>query len=222
VAVSDVLAAAVQQFTDREVHIVPNHVHLESAVVAPEAPEARGEDPLKLVAVGNVIHHKGPILAVETVRELRERGIRAALTWVGTGPLLEEVRSRASGLGVSDAISLPGQVSPEQIPAVLREAHVFMLPTVSETFGVAFAEALGQGLPIVATGYGGHLGFLPEAASRIAKERTASSLADAVESLISDEERWTAGEILEHAHLCFSEETRRTAYSAIYAGLWES
>lgn len=215
VAVSQALADSIHQRCGREVVVIPNHVVLGS--LSPLAPELVEEPrPLRLVAIGNLIEHKGPMVAVDTLKELGDLGIRASLTWVGAGPLLPSVSRHVHDLGLDQAVSLLGQVAPDRIPGILRHSDLFLLPTRSETFGVAFAEALGQGLPVVATGYGGHLEFLPPEASRVVEERNGRALAQAVASLMRDEERWSARRIMEYAHGRFSERRRKSSYDAIY------
>jgi len=221
-AVGETLAAVTQRYARREVRVIPNHVPLGSFDRLPEAPEDRGEGALRLIAVGNLIHHKGPFPAVDAVGELRARGIAATLTWVGAGPLADAVADRARRLELGDAVHLPGQVDSSRIPGLLHEAHVFVLPTKSETFGIAIAEALGQGLPVVTTGVGDHLGLLPPAASRVAAARTGPALADAIASLVTDEARWPPERIMAYAHERFSDQRRRSAYAAVYDELGRS
>ncbi len=219
VAVGEALASNAERYTAGEVRIIPNHVPLGTHDRLPPPPEARGDTPLKLIAVGNMIDHKGPIIALESVKVLRTRGIPSTLCWVGSGPLRDEMEAKADELGISEYVTMPGQVDHSQIPELLHQAHVFVLPTVSETFGIAIAEALGQGLPVVTTGFGGHVGFVPPAASRLADARTGTSLADAIESLSTDANRWSPAQIMTYAHDQFSEQRRRLAYGAVYEDL---
>jgi glycosyltransferase involved in cell wall biosynthesis len=99
--------------------------------------------------------------------------------------------------------------------ALLR-AHLFVLPTQGETFGVAIAEALGHGLPVVTSGQGGHRAFLPPAASRAVDARSGPALAGAIAELAADPERWTPEQIAAYARETFSEERRRADYREVY------
>lgn len=222
VAVGQALAESMRPFTNADIQVIPNHVVLRSHRYLPEQPESRGQAPLRLIAVGNLIDHKGPIHAINALKELQRLGVPATLTWVGTGPLRTRIIERARLLGLSHMVSLPGQVEPARIPSLLTQAHIFVLPTASETFGVAFAEALAQGLPIVATGQGEHLSFLPSGASIVADERSGAGIAKAIIALISNERRWTPQQIISYAENQFSEEKRKSAYAAVYSGLQAS
>mgnify|MGYP001602454506 CR=1 FL=1 len=215
-AVGETLASSVARFRRDSVEIIANHVELGDPCSLPQMPPGVVGSNLRLVAVGNLIHHKGPLEAIESIRVLRERGILASLLWVGTGPLADQARQHARDQGVSEVVEFLGQVSPERIPGLLRQSHMFILPTISETFGVAYAEALGQGLPVVASGWGGHVGFLPPEASRLAVERSPGALADAVVSLLTDPNRWRPEEIMAYAHSVFSQVKREAGYRELY------
>ncbi|MGQ0406545.1 glycosyltransferase family 4 protein [Leucobacter sp. W1153] len=217
VAVGHDLAAAMKDHARVQIRVIPNHVSLGSSDGLAEPPEARNGSPLRMIGVGNLIAHKGPLLALDAVKELRVRGIAAELTWVGKGPLESAMVERSKELELANCLHLPGQVEPNLVSNLLRRSHLFILPTHSETFGVAFAEALGQGLPVVATGYGEHLDFLPPEASRIAPQRTGSVLAEAVISLISDSRRWSPAEISSYAQSRFAEQGRRDQYASAYS-----
>ena len=56
---------------------------------------------------------------------------------------------------MEDRIHLLGHKSKQEIVALLQDSDIFVLPSQSETFGVAYIEALACGLPIIATDCGG-------------------------------------------------------------------
>ncbi|MFC7618185.1 glycosyltransferase [Actinokineospora soli] len=139
-AVSGSLGAALRPSTRADVLVVPNVVSDFFDLV-----EQPAWSPVKLVAVGNLVAGKRPLLAVETLALLPE----ATLTWVGDGPLRQAVADRAAELGVADRLTLVGAVAPQEVPKHLAEANLFFLPTEAETFLVAAAEALACGRPVV-------------------------------------------------------------------------
>lgn len=145
-AVSTALSDALRPSARRRsgVDVVPNVIvdHFGSR-------EQPSWSPLELVAVGALIERKRPLLAVDTVAELVESGEPATLTWIGDGPQRDEVARRAAELGVADRVTLVGAVAPHEVPAHLAGANLFFLPTRSETFLVAAAEALACGRPVV-------------------------------------------------------------------------
>nr|WP_269745588.1 glycosyltransferase family 4 protein [Leucobacter komagatae] len=174
------------------------------------------DEPLKLVGVGGLVPHKGPLAALDAMIELNARGIDASLTWAGVGPLDQALLERSVAAGVRERLCLLGHVDPEALGDVLLAHHMFVLPTDGETFGVAIAEALGHGLPVVTSGVGGHLDFLPPEASRVAASESAA-LADAIVALRNDPTRWGNAEIRDYAETQFSEDVRGRHYQGVYA-----
>ena len=85
----------------------------------------------------------------------------ATLTMVGDGPLLEQARAHATSLGLQDAISFPGVLTPEEIVALMGNARAFVQHSVTAPDGdregspVALLEAQMAGLPVVSTRHSG-------------------------------------------------------------------
>ena len=150
------------------------------------APERRAEvapgsdSELRLVAVGSLIPRKGPLLAVETVAWLHQQGVRASLVWDGTGPLHEECVTRARELGVGRFVTFNGFRDPAGVQADLNAADVFVLPTASETFCVAAAEALAAGRPVVMGARGGQRDFITSSNGRLVGTSSAEDYGRAI------------------------------------------
>ncbi|HSR41649.1 MAG TPA: glycosyltransferase, partial [Longimicrobiales bacterium] len=72
------------------------------------------------------------------------------LTLVGDGPERGRTRALSRLLGVKGSLELTGRLSREGVRRRLMEAHVFVFPTVRESFGLAALEARAMGLPVLA------------------------------------------------------------------------
>jgi glycosyltransferase involved in cell wall biosynthesis len=110
-----------------------------------------------LLTVGRFETEKNPLLLVKALAELeRERPGRVRLTWVGRGPLEDEVRELAAELGVADRIEFLSYVAfgPELLD-LYRRAHAFIHVSFSEGVPKVLLEALACSTPIVATDVGG-------------------------------------------------------------------
>lgn len=71
---------------------------------------------------------------------------------VGGGPELPRLRRRVVALGLEDRVELTGEVADDRrVRAAYFEADCFCLPTLQESFGIVFLEAMAAGLPVVAS-----------------------------------------------------------------------
>ena len=90
-------------------------------------------------------------LLLEAVTVARREDPAISLDIAGTGPsaLLQELRDQAGRFGIDEHVRWQGQVRGADKERLLREANLFVLPSESENFGVAVAEALAHGLPVM-------------------------------------------------------------------------
>lgn len=80
---------------------------------------------------------------------LRERIPGVQVRVVGEGPEWPRLRALHAELGLGDTAVLLGETSRAQLAVEYVSAWCFCLPTVQEGFGLAFAEAMAAGLPVV-------------------------------------------------------------------------
>jgi N-acetyl-alpha-D-glucosaminyl L-malate synthase BshA len=160
-AVSEYLKAeTIRQFDiHQDVEVIPNFIDLERFARVPNpvlrhelAPEG---EPL-LMHVSNFRKVKRVVVLVEMMAKLLEKGGTAKLIMVGDGPERLKAESLAKELGVLRHIRFLGKQ--EQVEQLLSMSDVFLLPSGSETFGLAALEAMACGVPVVSTNIGG----LPE------------------------------------------------------------
>jgi phosphatidyl-myo-inositol dimannoside synthase len=132
--------------------LIPNGVDLAAFCANRTADDA---GPLRLLCVGRLIERKGQHHLIEAVRRLTDAELNVRLELVGTGDALAANQALAARLGVTDRVTFAGYVPREDIAARYAAADVFVLPSYNEGMSVATLEAMGAGLPIVATRTGG-------------------------------------------------------------------
>ncbi|MDR7540210.1 MAG: glycosyltransferase family 4 protein, partial [Armatimonadota bacterium] len=81
---------------------------------------------------------------------LRERGPRVCLIIGGIGPRLARLRQLVHSLGLENAVRLPGFIPEVEKPEYYRLADIFVFASRLEGFGLAVAEAMSCGRPVVA------------------------------------------------------------------------
>jgi glycosyltransferase involved in cell wall biosynthesis len=99
---------------------------------------------------------------VDTIAWLVSRGHDLRYTWVGEGPLDQEVRDRVDRYGLADRVVLHGAVQPGEVMALLGTASLFFVPTRQENFFTAAAEAICAGRPVVLPRNGGYVEYCDE------------------------------------------------------------
>ena len=105
-------------------------------------------DELLIVHCGRLSIEKNPEVSLKTLLELRERGVKARLVYIGMGPLFEKLKKSAAGLPVS---FLGYIVGPTKVATILASADVVIAPGPHETFCLAALEALACGTPVIAS-----------------------------------------------------------------------
>jgi len=126
---------------------VVNHAHY----VRPSPAERRGGNG-SVVWASRFESRKGPRLAV---RVLAATPAGVTMTMVGEGSELGSVRRLAERLGVSDRLQTPGPVSRSRLAHLFAGASVALFTGLREEGGLALAEAMSVGVPVVLLGHGG-------------------------------------------------------------------
>lgn len=106
-----------------------------------------------LVHVSNFRPVKRAVEVVEVFHRLIEKGFGLKLLLVGDGPDRVATEHRARELDVVDDVRFLGKQEP--VEEILSIADVFLMPSGSETFGLAALEAMACGVPVVASDIGG-------------------------------------------------------------------
>jgi glycosyltransferase involved in cell wall biosynthesis len=177
--------------------IIPPGVDLERFRPARDAAERAAErsalglpaDGLPLlVTVRRLVRRMGLGDLVEAIRLLRGDGVPVRLAVAGQGSEAGALERQARSAGVGDLVHWPGRVAESALPGFYRAADVFVLPTRSlEGFGMATAEALASGLPIVATDAGATPELLAGAAgSSLVPAARPRALARAIAAVVAD------------------------------------
>ena len=134
-----------------------HNVHLSTKDLVPRAHLAKRlattTGPFNIICVGRVHEIKGPRQWLDAMeRLLREwRGTREIhATWLGAGPLLQEMQAAVATRNLSAHIRFPGQeTNRERLLETLRDAHVFAFCNLTPESPRSLIEALMCGLPIV-------------------------------------------------------------------------
>jgi N-acetyl-alpha-D-glucosaminyl L-malate synthase BshA len=188
----------------RAIDVIPNFVDTEHFTPAPTRDRSRfdalfasaGGDPEDRGAP--VLFHVSSFRPVKRVVDLVEvlarvrRHAKARLMLVGDGPDRQKLMQRARELDVLRSVCLVGAHA--EFVDYLRQADAFLLPSESESFGVAALEALSCGVPVVAYRVGGLPDVVVPEVGRLVEPFDVEAFAAATLGLLSDDgRRETAG-----------------------------
>ncbi len=116
-------------------------------------PGARRSTPVELVCVGSLIPRKGHDVLLDAVAELRL--LPWHLTCVGSDLVAPDhvtaLREQIDMSGLTDQVTLAGELDDPTLEHAFQHADVFVLATQHEGYGMAVAEALVRGIPVVST-----------------------------------------------------------------------
>jgi glycosyltransferase involved in cell wall biosynthesis len=116
----------------------------------PSCPPAAGiGDPPQIVFLSRWHEKKRIEMLIEALRELRDLDWHLVLAGAGETELTARIHSLIRKHGLETRTSFPGFVAGPEKVQLLREADLFVLPSASENFGIAAAEALAAGVPAI-------------------------------------------------------------------------
>ena len=104
-------------------------------------------EPLRLIYAGRIDRNKNIESIVDAIKELEIRGVEANLTVVGK-VYDENIFRRIINCGY---VQYHKPVSKESLIGFYRKCDIFVMPSFTESFGLVYAEAMSQGLPVIYT-----------------------------------------------------------------------
>lgn len=125
-----------------------------TAVDVRPSPQARAQARSKeIVFAGRLVAWKGTQLAVRTLLHLKDR--EATLHVLGDGPDLARMQRTVRRHGLQDRVHFEGWVARPYLLERLSTAALLLNPSVHDEAGIAMAEALSLGTPVVCLDHGG-------------------------------------------------------------------
>jgi glycosyltransferase involved in cell wall biosynthesis len=170
---------------------------------APRA--ARAGDPVELLAVGSVVPRKGYDVLVRALAALRERRWRSRIAGaIRDSRTAVQLEAQIRDAELSDRIELLEAVASAELAELYAAADIFVMPSLFEGYGMALAEAMARGLPIVCTTGGAAAETVPDAAAIKVPPGDVAALGSALARVLDDktlrdalsDASWAAGQRL--------------------------
>ena len=140
-----------QRYPDKNIVSIPNLLELPTE----EWSQQRRDDTEEklIISVGRFAPEKGHRYLIEALNALNREDVAWRCTFLGEGELEAELRALTAGYGLSEWIAFPGFC--EDVFSLLMTADVFVLPSLHESSPNALIEAMGIGMPCIASDVGG-------------------------------------------------------------------
>jgi len=154
------------------------------------------KDRIKILYVGQMTRNKNVETVISVSNELERRGYPTEAYIVGDGPDTKRIRRMAQRSRAP--VRMVGRVdSKTELIRLYRSSNVFVMPSFTETFGLAYIEAMSQGLPVICSRGQGIDGFFEDgnigyACDSRNYKQMASRIIDIVESLSEMSRRCTS------------------------------
>jgi glycogen synthase len=105
--------------------------------------------------LGRVTHQKGPMFFVEAAAMVLSRFPDTHFVVAGAGDMLPMVIERVAHLRLSGRFHFTGFLRHQQVDEVWRQSDVYVMPSVSEPFGITPLEAMQHGVPVILSAQSG-------------------------------------------------------------------
>ena len=160
-AVSEYLKNETYRLFDinKEIKVIPNFIDLDRFKKSKKEHFKKAicpEDEKIVTHVSNFREVKRVTDVVAAFNKVLENGVQAKLLMVGDGPERAKAEQKCRELGICNHVRFLGKQ--DQVEEVLSISDLFMIPSGSETFGLAALEAMSCSVPVISSNIGG----LPE------------------------------------------------------------
>lgn len=112
-------------------------------------PETKKPGEKVVTFMGRITMQKGPEYFVEAAAKVLKRTKNIRFCMAGSGDMLDEMIELATARGITDRFHFPGFMRGQQVYECYKASDVFVMPSVSEPFGIAPLEAMQCGCPCI-------------------------------------------------------------------------
>ncbi|MDN5976320.1 glycosyltransferase [Acidipropionibacterium jensenii] len=215
-AVSGALARILVDEYATNVEVVPDVVDVD---LFARAAAHQHRDLNTLVSVGSLIERKGMVELCRTVIASAQTFPHLRLRIIGDGPLHADLQTLLADQDPDHRITLLGRTDRARVAREVAGAGGFVMFSRWETFGVAYAEALAAGTPVLATPCGGPEGFIGPDAGLVTRGFEAGDLRAGLTDFVERLAGFDAEQIARGARDRFSPQALAATLQRIYREL---
>jgi glycosyltransferase involved in cell wall biosynthesis len=115
-----------------------------------EQPAIQKSVPEKIVTfLGRITYQKGPEYFVEAAYKILQRDSNVRFVMAGSGDMMEKIIKRVAQLQIADKFHFTGFLKGDDVDRMFALSDVYVMPSVSEPFGISPLEAMRSNVPVV-------------------------------------------------------------------------
>ncbi len=111
-------------------------------------PERQVKDKI-ITFLGRITYQKGPDYFVEAAAKVLKRVPDVRFVMAGSGDMMNHVIRRVARLGIADRFHFTGFLRGEDVHKMFQLSDVYVMPSVSEPFGISPLEAMRSNVPVI-------------------------------------------------------------------------
>ena len=192
VAVSPSLASVMKGMGIPKVKVIPNFI--DEHFFQPGSSPLRKRDTFTFFTLSSITPAKGIDQLLHAIKKL---GIATDVKFKigGDGFHSQEFKRLAEQLGIAAHIEWLGPLSRKEALAAFQQCDAFVLPSLHESMGVVYIEALACGKPVIATKCGGPETIVRDYNGLLIEKNDITALADALQHMIDNAHKYNADAI---------------------------
>jgi glycogen(starch) synthase len=122
-----------------KIHVIHNAVY----------PLKAGKKQKIVLFLGRLTIQKGPEFFLKTAKRVLDLEKDVKFVVAGSGEMLPRLIEQALEIGIADKVIFTGKLTEEEVKYIYRIASVYVMPSVSEPFGITALEAISAGTPTI-------------------------------------------------------------------------
>lgn len=130
---------------DSKIEVIPNGINQFWHRNIMRRTDFQADEKLNILSVGVISKRKNILTSIKACEILINKGKEVQLTVIGEGQdhnILERIKKH-------EFVTYVPRVSKEKLLDYYRKSDLFLMPSITETFGLVYAEAMSQGLPVL-------------------------------------------------------------------------
>lgn len=176
-------------------------------------------DVIKVITICNKQPVKGHEVFFESLSLLKQKGYKVKGKMIGTGNEDLYLNGLIKKFGLANDIALEGRQSKDKIAEAIEKSHIYVCSSYTETFGLALAEALSVGRPVVTTSCGGPEQFVNSSNGEAVEVGNPMALAEGIEKTWKRLDEFDPASMHHYIHTTFGLETFKKNTLSLYKSI---